>query len=110
MRFLSASGLFLRLAAAKVSYEGYKAFRIDAHDGYDAVESAISNLEFVSLSCVNNHKTLEVAIAPNSLRAFEDLNLSTSVLSEDLGAELEAEDDLEPYEGSSYVHLLFRCS
>lgn len=101
MKALLALGLLLPLATAKVSYDGYKAFRIDAHDAYDAVESAIADLEFVPLSCESDHETLEVAIAPSSLEAFEGLGLSTTVISEDLGADFAAEGEFEPYECSS---------
>ncbi|KAM5356764.1 hypothetical protein ACJ41O_003410 [Fusarium nematophilum] len=98
MRFLATLGLLLPLAAAKVSYDGYKAFSIDAGEDHDAVDRILADLNVVSLSCESNHKTIEVAIAPDSLAAFEALDLNTTLISEDLGAEFAAEGELEPYE------------
>ncbi|KAM0421326.1 hypothetical protein ACHAPT_010856 [Fusarium lateritium] len=98
MKFLSTLGLLVPLAAAKVSYDGYKAFSIDAGKDHDAVDSILKDLNFVSLSCESNHKTLEVAIAPESLAAFEALDLNITLISEDLGAEFAAEGEFEAYE------------
>lgn len=97
MKFLSALALLAPLAAAKVSYDGYKAFSIETGKSHDAVETALKDLNFVSLACESNHKTLEVAIAPESLEAFEALNLNVTVISEDLGADFAAEGEFEPY-------------
>lgn len=106
MKFLLAVSFVLQLVAAKVSYDGYKAFRIDTQGKYADVESAIAGLEFVSLSCEGDHKSLEVAIAPKSLDAFKKLGLKTTVLSEDVGAELASEGDFKPYRGEFLLKFL----
>ncbi|KAH7136231.1 hypothetical protein EDB81DRAFT_901939 [Dactylonectria macrodidyma] len=98
MKLIATLGLLLPIAAAKVSYDGYKAFSIEAGDDYAAVANILSDLNFVSLSCESSHETFEVAIAPESLAAFEALDLKTTVISEDLGAEFAAEGELEDYE------------
>lgn len=103
MKSLLAVALFLNLAVAKVSYDGYQAFRIDTKGSYDVTKEAISNITYVSLSCENNRKTLEVAVAPDSLQAFKDLKLSTTVISEDVGAEIAAEGEMQPYECESII-------
>ncbi|KAH7014801.1 hypothetical protein EDB80DRAFT_604918 [Ilyonectria destructans] len=97
MKFITTLGLLLPLTAAKVSYDGYKAFSIEAGDDYDAVGSILADLNFVSLSCESNHLTYEVAIAPESLAAFEALDLNSTVVSEDLGTEFAAEGEFEDY-------------
>ncbi|KAH7160503.1 hypothetical protein B0J13DRAFT_494150 [Dactylonectria estremocensis] len=98
MKLLATVGLLLPLAAAKVSYDGYKAFSIEAGDDYEAVGNILADLKFVSLSCESAHETFDVAIAPESLAAFEALDLNTTIISEDLGAEFAAEGELEDYE------------
>lgn len=104
MKPISLLGLLLPLAAAKVSYDGYKAFRIETGDDHDAIETSLADLEFVSLSCESNHQTLEVAIAPDSIEAFEALKLKTTVLSEDIGEDIALEGPLGTYERKSNDH------
>ena len=105
MKALLSLGLLFNLATAKVSYNGYKAFRIDTHGTYEAVEDALANITYVSLSCENNRKTLEVAVSPDSLKDFQDLQLSTTVISEDLGVEIASEGELKPYKCRSKLHI-----
>ena len=96
MKAVTALSALLPLAAAKVNYDGYKAFHIDSADNYEAVRSALSDIKHVSLSCESNHKTLDVAIAPESMKAFKALKLDSKVISEDLGAEM-ATETFKPY-------------
>ncbi|KEY74062.1 hypothetical protein S7711_02652 [Stachybotrys chartarum IBT 7711] len=100
MKAVAILGLALPLVAAKVSYDGYKAFRINNLDNWDATERTLTELEYVSLSCEHNHQTLDVAIAPEHLDAFNALNLDATVVTEDVGAELAAEGELQPYTAS----------
>ncbi|KAI9162918.1 Metallocarboxypeptidase A-like protein [Paramyrothecium foliicola] len=98
MKFVAAAlSLVLPLVAAKTSYDGYKAFHIDSHDDYDGVESALAGLNYVSLGCEHDHKTFDVAIAPESLKDFEALNFDASVITEDLGADFAVESTFKPY-------------
>ncbi|KAK0386020.1 hypothetical protein NLU13_5857 [Sarocladium strictum] len=95
MKAFVAFALGLQAVTAKVSYEGYKVFHIETTD-YEATESALSSLEYVSLNCESDHKTLEVAVAPESLEAFEELGLNAELTVGDLGAEIAVEGELKP--------------
>jgi carboxypeptidase A4 len=98
MKFAAALSLALPFVAAQVSYEGYKAFHIDAHGDYEGLESSLEGLEYVSLSCESNHKTLDIAVSPASLEAFDALQLDATIITEDVGAHIAEEGELEPYE------------
>ncbi|EEY22980.1 carboxypeptidase A4 [Verticillium alfalfae VaMs.102] len=107
MRASTIIAATLPLAAAKVSYDGFKAFSIDSHDNFDAVEASLAGLNYVSLSCQDDHDHLDVAIAPEDLAAFEALNLDAKVTFEDFGAELAAEGEFESYTVSRDLHAAF---
>lgn len=100
MKSFSILALGLQVVAAKVSYDGYKAFHIETSD-YEATEAALEGIEYVSLNCESNHKTLEVAVAPGSLKDFEALGLNTEVTVEDVGVEIAAEGELKAYKGKN---------
>uniref|UniRef100_A0A0B7K461 Carboxypeptidase M14A n=1 Tax=Bionectria ochroleuca TaxID=29856 RepID=A0A0B7K461_BIOOC len=101
MRFLPAAlGFALPFAAAKVSYDGYKAFRIDDQLDYAGVQKALSGMSFISLSVENARKGVEIAVAPESIKAFEALGLNTHVVHEDLGADIALEGQFKPYRAS----------
>lgn len=93
-------GTALPLIAAKVSYDGYKAFRIDSHDDYDGVRGALEGLTHVSLDCEHNHKVIDVAIAPESLEDFAALGFDATVITEDVGAAFAKESTFKPYSGN----------
>jgi hypothetical protein len=97
MRVFTALGLALPLVAAKVSYDGYKAFHIDAPEDFDDVEAKLEDIKYVSMACESNHRGFDIAVAPDSLAAFEDLGLKVDVLHEDLGADIALEGALAPY-------------
>jgi hypothetical protein len=101
MKAFVALTLGLQAVTAKVSYEGYKVYHIETTD-YEATELALSSLDYVSLNCESNHKTLEVAVAPDSLEAFEKLGLNAELTVADLGVEIAAEGELKPYEGMQW--------
>lgn len=98
MKTFSILALGLQAVAAKVSYDGYKAFHIETSD-FEATEAALKNIEYVSLNCESDHKTLEVAVAPGSLKDFEALGLNTEVTVEDVGVEIASEGELKAYKG-----------
>lgn len=100
MKSLSLLALGLQAVAAKVSYDGYKVYHIDTAD-FEATESALSGIEYVSLDCESNHKTLDVAVAPGSLAAFAALGLDAELQTEDLGAQIAAEGEPQPYRCTS---------
>lgn len=97
MKVTAALGLALPLAAAKVSYDGYKAFHIDTPEDFDDVAAKLKDIEYTSMHCESNHKGFDIAVAPESLKAFEKLNLKTNTLHEDLGADMFEEGELGSY-------------
>ena len=98
MKLLVALVSSAALAYAKVSYDGYKAFHIDIEGDYDEVESSLINLDYVPLSCQDSHSSLEFAISPDNLEAFDALQLNATVIIEDLGEDIKAEGGIEPWE------------
>lgn len=96
MKTFALLALGLQAVSAKVSYDGYKVYHIDTAD-YDAAQTALSGLDYVSLDCQDDHKSLDVAVAPSSLEAFEALGLDVTLTIEDLGVELATEGELKPY-------------
>lgn len=92
-------GLALPFTAAKVSYDGYKAFRIESGDKHESVHNLLKDIDHVSLECQNSHKGFEIAVSPRSLDAFKALDLDHKVVHEDFGAELAAEASHKPYVG-----------
>ena len=104
MRAFAVLGLALPLVAAKVSYDGYKAFHINAPDDYDDVEAKLKGINYVSMACESNHKGFDIAVSPDSLAAFEDLGLKVDVLHEDLGADMALEGDLAQYTCAYNTH------
>ncbi|KAI1105681.1 hypothetical protein F4804DRAFT_118020 [Jackrogersella minutella] len=86
----------------KAVYDGYKIFRVESGGDVAAFEAQIESLEAIDLT--HNHGHVEedhfdIAIPPEHLAAFEALNFTTEVLSEDLGADIALEGDLAEYPG-----------
>lgn len=89
---------FPALAAAAVTYDGYKVFHVDSHNDYDAVLAQLEGLNTVDLSCADDHNHLDIAVAPQDVAAFEELGLDFSVSIEDLGVDLSREQEsVKPY-------------
>lgn len=94
---LLAAALALPFAAAKVSYDGYKAYSIESHNEYEAVEKALEDLEWVNLACTDNHDHLDIAVAPESVEAFEALGLDFKLVDGDFGAAIAEEGKMKKY-------------
>ena len=106
MKAFLALGLGLQLAAARVSYDGYKVFHIDApEDQYEEVQHLIQGLDFVSLSCESDHQSLDIAVAPSSLEEFEHLGFNATVVTEDLGADIAEEGEVTTYKCTPFLCL-----
>lgn len=97
MKAFAALGLVLPLVAAKVSYNGYKAFHLEDLEDYEEVQSHISQLNYISLSCESNHQGMDIAVAPESIEDFEALGLNATVVHEDFGADIAQEGSFKPY-------------
>lgn len=89
--------LALPFAAAKVSYDGYKAFHINSGHSHDDIAKSLEQLDFISLECEGSHQGFDIAVAPQSVAAFEKLGLDFKVVHEDLGADIAAEATFTPY-------------
>lgn len=108
MKVTAALGLALPLAAAKVSYDGYKAFHIDTPEDFDDVAAKLKNLEYVSMDCGSNHKGFDIAVSPDSLKDFEKLNLNTKLMHEDLGAEM-GKEHIASYVREYRYDTIYQC-
>lgn len=87
------------IAAAKISYDGYKVFQIDSHNDYEGVLASLKGLKTVDLSCADDHNHIDIAVAPEDLEAFAALGLDTVATVEDLGTEFAREQISKPYVG-----------
>ncbi|CAH0042645.1 unnamed protein product [Clonostachys rhizophaga] len=98
MKFLSIITALLPLATAKVTYEGWKIFRVETEGAYEAIEPALTDIGTL-LNIDKGYSAVTVAVAPEKFGAFEALGLTTTVLTENLAADLEVETH-EPYEAT----------
>ncbi|RSL55708.1 hypothetical protein CEP54_009232 [Fusarium duplospermum] len=90
--------LFAVVVAERVSYDGYKAFRITAGENIEQIRDQLSTFDFVSLGCEEGHSDhLDIAIPPRNISEFEALGLQATVISDDLGADFAIEGAFEPY-------------
>jgi hypothetical protein len=105
MKFLSIITALLPLATAKVTYEGWKIFRVETEGAYEAIEPALTDIGTL-LNIDKGYSAVTVAVAPEKFGAFEALGLTTTVLTENLAADLEVETH-EPYEGQCLGFFLF---
>ncbi|KAK3352411.1 zinc carboxypeptidase [Lasiosphaeria hispida] len=96
----------LALAAAvpkqesKITYDGYKAFRISTEHDAATVQEKLAGLAVVPFN-FNTDEHLDIAIAPEDVAAFEALDLKAEVMHEDLGADIAKEETFSAYEGVS---------
>ncbi|KAM0328722.1 hypothetical protein ACHAQA_005135 [Verticillium albo-atrum] len=89
------------IAEEKVQYDGYKVFRIEAHDDVAEIHKLLEGISTTDVSCGGETDHVDVAVAPEDLEAFNALNLETSVINEDLGEVLAEEGPLEEFYGES---------
>ncbi|KAI2602566.1 hypothetical protein GGR54DRAFT_653785 [Hypoxylon sp. NC1633] len=86
----------------KVVYDGYKIFRVAPGDDVAAFQAHLESLEAIDLTHNHGHveeEHFDIAIPPEHLPAYEALNFTSDVLSEDLGADIALEGDLAEYPG-----------
>ncbi|OTA62074.1 hypothetical protein K449DRAFT_382772 [Hypoxylon sp. EC38] len=84
----------------KVVYDGYKIFRVAPGIDAAAFESHLESLEAIDLTHNHGHieeEHFDIAVPPENLPAFEALNFTSEVLSEDLGADIALEGELAEY-------------
>ncbi|ORY68560.1 zinc carboxypeptidase [Pseudomassariella vexata] len=85
----------------KVSYDGYKVFRIEAADGIKALEETVADASLLPLHGHGDH--LDVAVSPDAADAFAALNLTSQLMVEDLGAAIATEGPIERYDSPAEV-------
>ena len=103
---IAAAALAVVPLVAGKSYDGYKAYSINSHQSYEAVEAALAGLDWVNMACNDDHDHMDIAIAPESLEAFEALGLDVKLTISNLGEDLAKEANFKKYkrESSSAVH------
>ncbi|KAI2633256.1 hypothetical protein GGS26DRAFT_75715 [Hypomontagnella submonticulosa] len=86
--------------SSAATFEGFKVYRVDAHDPLVDLDSTFEALSIIQLN--HNHGSgsdakLDIAVPPEYLANFDALNFTTTLLSEDLGADIAAEGPLGDY-------------
>lgn len=94
-----ASAAVISAREDKVSYDGFKVFRINATDGIDDLRTKVATLS-KTLALHGHADHLDVAVAPSEAEAFDAFGFAAEILDEDLGASIAAEGPLVSYEGS----------
>ncbi|KAL9562523.1 hypothetical protein ACKAV7_013606 [Fusarium commune] len=94
------TGFLLPIVAAKVAYDGWKAFSITARPSDKDIPGLLKGIDHVSLSCGQNRDVFDVAIPPGSLDAFKRLGLKTTVVSDNMGAEIAQEGSFGLYQAT----------
>jgi Zinc carboxypeptidase/Carboxypeptidase activation peptide len=97
MKFLALGLALISLASAsalpnpeRVSYDGWKAFRVKTGIAVDDVLKKLSNLSFDQWNHdVDEH--VDIVLAPDQLDEFAKLDLDFETMHEDLGASIVAE-------------------
>jgi hypothetical protein len=111
MRFFHAA-LFIAPLALGVQvdrrgreiYDGYKVFRVVTDGATSDFEDQLRSLSAVELSRNRGHvdtQHFDIAVPPESLDAFGALNYEAETLTEDLGADIALEGELQPFPGQS---------
>lgn len=99
---LLLSWIFTLVVAERISYDGYKAFRVATGKNIKQITDQLSSFGSVSLGCEEGHSDhLDIAIPPQSISDFEALGLQATAISDDLGADFAIEGAFEPYISST---------
>lgn len=99
MKSLILSSLLLSSAYGaavnkKVSYDGFKVFRVAAGNALAEVESTVGRLGLEKwIDGAENTGHLDVVVAPTQLQAFENAGLNATVMHEDLGVSIAAQEN-----------------
>jgi hypothetical protein len=112
MQFRAAALLLTAAATAvvaedRVSYDGFKVFRIEAPDYIEGLHEKLEALNTVELTCGHTDH-LDIAVAPEDLEAFDLLSLNATVLATDLGEDLATEGPIEEYFSASLLSRFIR--
>ncbi|KAI2778777.1 hypothetical protein F4815DRAFT_476596 [Daldinia loculata] len=107
MKFLQPLLLVASLTVAlrldrrgKVIYDGYKIFRVAPGDNIADFEAQLESLEAIDLTHNHGHveeEHFDIAVPPENLSAFEGLNFTSEVLTDDLGVDIALEGEFAEY-------------
>ncbi|CAH0053882.1 unnamed protein product [Clonostachys solani] len=97
MKTLATLGILCSLATAKISYDGFKIFRIENPGNAEEFEQSLSNIKSILLSKDPNNEAFDVAVPPDQLQAARQLGLELTTLINDLGAVLKKEGPFLTY-------------
>jgi hypothetical protein len=81
----------------KVTYEGYKVYRVMTSEDEAAIEDRLSGLQVTIMEDHHPETWVDVVVSPEAISGFESLNMETQVLHEDLARDIEAEAAYNPY-------------
>ncbi|KAI1739922.1 hypothetical protein F4680DRAFT_458916 [Xylaria scruposa] len=111
MRFLRAVCFIAPLVAGvqvdrrgREVYHGYKVFRVLTDGDTADFETQLESLSAIELSRNRGHidtQHFDIAVPPESLDAFHALNYEAETLTEDLGADIALEGELQPFPGAN---------
>ncbi|KAF4448352.1 hypothetical protein F53441_8227 [Fusarium austroafricanum] len=103
MKLSLVIGLLAPFAVAKVSYDGWKMFSIAKGPSHKEITNLLKDIDYVSMSCGQSHESFDVAIPPEKVDAFKSLRLKTTLVSDDMGADIAEEGAFQPYQPMSKV-------
>ena len=112
MKHLAILSTYCALASAaaaaprpqRVSYDGYKVFRVDVGDQVDKVNDVVSSLGLSTWKWAPRAGAFaDIVVPPTKVDAFanEIADLSAVTMHEDLGASIAEESGFEAYAGMS---------
>ncbi|KAI3320406.1 hypothetical protein HD806DRAFT_506241 [Xylariaceae sp. AK1471] len=109
MRFFHAALVIAPLAIGvqvdrrgREIYDGYKVFRVVTDGDASGFEAQLHSLSAIELSRNRGHvdtQHFDIAVPPESLDAFSALKYEAETLTEDLGADIALEGELQPFPG-----------
>lgn len=89
-----------------VSYDGFKVYRIATGDKLASVQEQLSGLDLLTWNIdVSQH--MDIAISPDQVDKFETLDLETTIMHEDLGADIAAEYSPQTSSTGLYYRSIF---
>ncbi|KAK3370680.1 zinc carboxypeptidase [Podospora didyma] len=94
---LAPSAFGAAVADKKITYNGYKAYRISTHHDDAVIKAKLAPLSPVTFN-LDTSEHLDVAIPPSEVAKFKALGLDATVLHEDLGADIAKEAAFGTYD------------
>lgn len=116
MKFFFAAPLLLSLASAaalapreeKITYDGFRVYRIATGDNLASVKDQLSGFSLQSWN-LDVSKHMDFALSPDQIEKFEALGLDATVMHQDLGADIAAEYDAKAPSGKFENHAVYKC-